>query len=104
MKTSWHVATTAKAFAAAQFSRLGWNVSVQYGANQPEYDLIVADGDRLLKVSVKGNKDGSWGLTQSYIQDVDYHRAVDMGLARHGRRTALFLVQFKGVHCGGQTF
>jgi len=37
----WHVATAAKAIAAAQFSRCGWDVSVQYGANQPGYDLVV---------------------------------------------------------------
>ena len=33
MITSWHVATSAEAFAAAQFARYGWNESVQYGAN-----------------------------------------------------------------------
>jgi hypothetical protein len=42
-KSSWHVATAAEAIAAAQFARLGFNVSVQYGANQPEYDLMIAD-------------------------------------------------------------
>lgn len=34
--TGWHVAVAAEAFTAAQFARLGYNVSVQYGANQPE--------------------------------------------------------------------
>ena len=58
MKTSWQVATAAEAFAAAQFARCGWDVSVQYGANQPGYDLVAVDGDRVLKVSVKGSKDG----------------------------------------------
>ena len=29
--------------------RCGFDVSVQYGANQPEYDLIVARGDPMLK-------------------------------------------------------
>jgi hypothetical protein len=53
MKTNWHVSTAAEAIAAAQFARLGFNVSVQYGANQPEYDLMVDDGDRTLKISVK---------------------------------------------------
>ena len=45
--------------AAAQFARLGFDVSVQYGENQPEYDLIVARGELLLKISVKGSQDGS---------------------------------------------
>jgi hypothetical protein len=57
MKNAWQVATAAEAFAAAQFARCGWDVSVQYGANQPEYDLVAVDGARMLKISVKGSKD-----------------------------------------------
>lgn len=95
MKTSWQVATAAEAFAAAQFARCGWDVSVQYGANQPEYDFVAVDGDRVLKVSVKGSKDGGWGLTQSYIRQADYHGAADAWLAKHSRKTVICLVQFK---------
>lgn len=99
MKTSWQVATAGEAFAAAQFARCGWDVSIQYGANQPEYDLVAVDGDRVLKVSVKGSKDGSWGLTQSYLQkgSADYHGAIDAWLAKHTRLTIFCLVQFRGV-------
>jgi Holliday junction resolvase-like predicted endonuclease len=94
MKTSWQVARAAEAFAAAQFARCGWDVSVQYGANQPEYDLVAVDGDTVLKVSVKGSKDGAWGLTQSYLKNADYHGAIDKWLARHGKKTVFCLVQF----------
>ncbi len=94
---SWHVSVAAEAAAAAQFARFGCDVSVQYGANQPEYDLLVVQGDSLLKVSVKGSQDGGWGLTQSYIANADYHAAADRWLARHGARTVLCLVQFKNV-------
>ena len=97
MKTSWQVATAAEAFAAAQFARCGWDVSVQYGANQPEYDLVAVDGDRMLKVSVKGSQDGGWGLTQSYIQNADYRGAADKWLAKHSRKTVFCLVQFEAV-------
>lgn len=97
MKTSWQVATAAEAFAAGQFSRCGWNISVQYGANQPEYDLIAVDGNRMLKVSVKGSQDGGWGLTQSFIKQADYHGAVDTWLAKHSQKTVFCLVQFKDV-------
>lgn len=83
--------------AAAQFALCGFDVSVQYGANQPEYDLIVAKGDELLKVSVKGSQDGSWGLTQSDIENADYHEAVDKWLKRHGSHTVFCLVQFQNV-------
>jgi hypothetical protein len=36
------------------FARCGYDVSVQYGANQLEYDFIAVFGDKILKVSVKG--------------------------------------------------
>ncbi len=50
-----------------------------------------------MKVSVKGSKDGGWGLTQSYLQKADYHDAADMWLKRHTAATILCLVQFEGV-------
>ncbi len=100
MMTAWQVATAAEAIAAAQFARLGFNVSVQYGANQPEYDLMVDNGAHALKISVKGSQDGSWGLTQSYLKKAgkaNYHGAADAWLARHKVRTILCLVQFVRV-------
>ncbi len=100
MKSNWHVATAAEAIAAAQFARLGFDVSVQYGANQPEYDLMITDGTRTMKVSVKGSQDGSWGLTQSHLRragKANYHGAIDAWLSRHKPRTVICLVQFRGV-------
>jgi hypothetical protein len=102
----WHVSTAAEAMAAAQFARLGCDVSVQYGANQPEYDLMIARGDPMLKISVKGSSDGGWGLTQTQLTQwrkanpdgpPDYHAATDMWLARHKSRTALCFVNFRDV-------
>jgi hypothetical protein len=102
----WHVATAAEAIAAAQFARLGCDVSVQYGANQPEYDLMIARGERMLKISVKGSSDGGWGISQSQLSKLrkdnptgktDYHAAADMWLARHARRTAMCFVNFRDV-------
>ena len=96
---SHNVGVAAEAFVAAQFARLGFDVSVQYGANQPEYDLIVARGDLLLKVSVKGSQDGSWGLTQSFLKKgkANYHDAIDTWLKRHGSKTVFCFVQFSDV-------
>lgn len=51
----------------------------------------------MLKVSVKGSQDGGWGLTQSYLHQADYHAAADTWLAKHTRKTAICLVQFKNV-------
>lgn len=56
--SSRHVGVAAEAFVAAQFARLRYDVSVQYGANQPEYDLIAVSGDNMLKISVKRSQDG----------------------------------------------
>jgi len=95
--SSWHVGVAAEALAAAQFARAGFDVSVQYGANQPEYDLVVVRDDRVLKVSVKGSQDGGWGLTQSYLKNADYHGAIEKWFARHKPRTVFCLVQFKNI-------
>jgi hypothetical protein len=102
----WHVATAAEAIAAAQFARLGCDVSVQYGANQPEYDLMIARGDPVLKISVKGSSDGGWGLTQTQLKQwrkanpdgpPNYLAAADMWLARHKSRTAMCFVNFRNL-------
>ncbi len=97
--TSWHVSVAAESITAALFAQCGYDVSVQYGANQPEYDLMVAKGERLLKISVKGSQDGGWGLTQSYLKkgSGDYHGAAKSWVDRHKPRTVLCLVQFKGI-------
>lgn len=53
-----------------------------------------------MKVSVKGSKDGSWGLTQSYLAEANYHGAADTWLARHKSKTVMCFVQFKDVPAG----
>ena len=99
MKTisSWHVGIAAEAYTSAVFARYGYDVSVQYGANQPEYDLIAVSGDKMLKISVKGSQDGGWGLTQGYKKGCDYHQAVDKWLAAHHKKTIFCLVQFQNT-------
>lgn len=96
---SWHVGVAAEAIVTALFAQSGYDVSVQYGADQPEYDLMVAKGEKMLKVSVKGSQDGSWGLCQSHLKKgtADYHSAIDKWLARHKPRTVLCFVQFMGI-------
>lgn len=95
--TSWHVAVAAEAFAAGMFARAGFDVSVQYGADQPEYDLVVSQSGRLAKVSVKGSRDGRWGLTQSYLSKANYHGAADAWMQHLDPRIILCFVQFKDV-------
>ena len=95
--SSYHIGVSAEAFAAAQFARCGFDVSVQYGANQPEYDLMVHHNDKILKISVKGSQDGGWGLTQGYKKGCDYHEATAKWLAAHHKKTIFCLVQFQNV-------
>ena len=78
--SQYHIGVAAEAFAAGLLAHAGCNVSVQYGANQPDYDLIAARNSNALMISVKGSQDGAWGLSQYYLKDADYHRAAD-GLA-----------------------
>ena len=99
--TSWQVAVAAEAAIAMVFARVGWNVSVQYGANQPEYDLMIENGRTVLKVSVKGSQDGSWGLTQGFLKNADYHAAVDAWLVKHTLHTIYAFAQFKRVPAAG---
>ncbi len=97
--TSYHVGVAAEAVVASLFARCGYDVSVQYGANQPGYDLIVSKGKAMCKVSVKGSKDGGWGLTQSFLTwgEADYHAAIDRWLTRQPPGVVLALVQYQHV-------
>jgi hypothetical protein len=57
----------------------------------------VAKSEKMLKVSVKGSKDGRWGLTQSYLKNADYHGAIRAWLERHKLKTIFCFVQYKDV-------
>lgn len=89
----------AEAYAAALFARAGYDVLVQYGANQPGYDLAVAREFQPAKISVKGSKDGGWVLMASdKKQGVTYHEAIDSWAKRHRDQNVLYcFVQMKDV-------
>jgi hypothetical protein len=101
----WQISLGAVGMASSQFARCGFDVSVLSGPNKPWYDLLVARGENLLKVVVKGSEDGAWGLIESYLKrasdmsgkKADYQGAIDLWLDHHGTRTAICLVQFEGV-------
>jgi Holliday junction resolvase-like predicted endonuclease len=98
----YHVGVAAEAFAAGYFAQAGCDVLVQYGANQPEYDLVVSRGGVARHVSVKGSQDGGWGLIQRYkSRDATYHEAADRWAGAHKLADLLYcFVQFKGVDLG----
>jgi hypothetical protein len=98
--SQYHVAVAAEAFAAGLFAQAGFDVSVQYGANQPGYDLVVGSDGKLMTVSVKGSQDGAWGLLQNYKAGVDYHEAAELWLRSQQKSVVFCLVQFEGVSLG----
>ena len=95
--TQYQVSVAVEGIAAALFAPAGFHVSVQYGANQPGYDLIVERGMKSHLVSVKGSQDGAWGLTQSFLEKgkADYCGAIDKWLQKHDEKLIFCFVQFK---------
>lgn len=88
----------AESHAASLLARAGYDVMVQYGANQPDYDLIAVKGQHLLPISVKGSQDGGWMLAVKYkTKERGYHEAVDAWLARQRSDLVMFFVQFYKV-------
>lgn len=88
----------AEAYAASVLARAGYDVLVQYGANQPQYDLVAVKGQRMLPVSVKGSQDGGWMLAVRYkAKGVTYHEAIDRWLAAQREDVFFVFVQFIGV-------
>lgn len=100
--TPYQVAVAAEAFAACVLAHAGSDVSIQYGANQPGYDLVATRGRRAIKVSVKGSQDGGWGLIQSYKKPgVSYAEAADRWCRDQSTDIVFCLVQFEGVPLDG---
>ena len=97
---SYHVGIAAEAFAAGLLAHAGYEVLVQYGANQPLYDLMAVKGKRVLKVSVKGTQEPGWVLTGSFKEGRSYAEAADAWLQKHGGDVVFMFVQFLEVPIG----
>lgn len=98
--TSHQVAVAAEAFAACLFSHADCDVSIQYGANQPGYDLVITRQNNSLRVSVKGSQDGGWGLTQGYKRGRTYQEAAEAWRQKQNPTVLFCLVQFKNITLG----
>ena len=92
--SKYHVSVAAEAFAAAVLARFGFEVSVQYGANQPGYDLVAVKGRRMLKINVKGSENGDWPLLAGYRKDRTWTQAVDAWRSAQASDLVLFFVSF----------
>jgi len=92
----------AESYAACLLAQAGYDVLVQYGANQPDYDLVAVKGNRLVPISVKGSQDGGWMLAVRYKKkNVTYHQAIDHWLDAQRDDVVYLFVQFAGVEIGG---
>ncbi len=82
-------------------AQAGCDVSIQYGANQPEYDLIATKGNQFKKISVKGSKDGGWVLLAGLKKGREYHEAIDAWVEKHSDPDVIYaFVQFKNCPFG----
>ncbi len=92
----------AESYAACLLAQSGYDVLVQYGANQPDYDLMAVKGKRMLPISVKGSQDGGWMLAVRYKKEgVTYHEAINLWLAAQRDDVVFVFVQFAEVAVGG---
>ena len=101
MMTSRQCEIAAESYAACLLAQAGYDVLVQYGANQPHYDLVAVKDKRMLPVSVKGSQDGGWMLAVKYVKEgVNYHAAIDKWLVAQRDDVVFLFVQFVGVPLG----
>lgn len=91
-------AVAAEAFAAGVFAQAGYSVFVQYGANQPGYDLMVSNDESTLQVSVKGSNNGGWILAAKE-KGKSWQDALDAWIAKN-KSFVFCLVQFHKVSAG----
>ena len=91
----------AESYAACLLAQAGYDVLVQYGANQPHYDLVADKSGKFLPVSVKGSQDGGWMLAVRYKKGgATYHDAIERWLASQRKDVIFVFVQFFGVGLG----
>lgn len=91
----------AESHVASLFAQAGYDVLIQYGANQPHYDLVAEKDGSFLPISVKGNQDGGWMLAVKYKNtSTTYHEAIDLWLVAQRQDLIYVFVQFLDVPLG----
>ncbi len=91
----------AESYTACLLAQSGYDVLVQYGANQPHFDLMAVKGERKIPISVKGSQDGGWMLGTNYKNPgVNYHTAIDKWLSIQRNDIVYTFVGFLNVELG----
>jgi hypothetical protein len=93
-------AVAAEAFAAGVFAQAGYSVFVQYGANQPGYDLLVCDDHEkhTMHVNVKGSTNGGW-LLATKDKNNTWEHALNTWIEQN-KELVFCLVQFNEIEVG----
>jgi hypothetical protein len=102
MMTPRQCEIAAESYTACLLAQSGYDVLVQYGANQPHYDLMAVKGeDRKLPISVKGSQDGGWMLAVRYLKPgVNYLAAIGEWLSVQRNDVVYVFVGFLQVPLG----
>jgi hypothetical protein len=91
----------AESYTACLLAQSGYDVLVQYGANQPHYDLVAVKDKRIIPISVKGSQDGGWMLAVRFVKPgVNYQAAIDKWLSVQRDDVVYVFVQFLHVPLG----
>lgn len=91
----------AESYTPCLLAQSGYDVLVQYGANQPHYDLVAVKGERMLPISVKGSQDGGWMLAVRYVKPgVNYLAAIDQWLSVQRNDVIYVFVGFLKISLG----
>lgn len=94
-----------ESYAACMLAQCGYDVLVQYGANQPDFDLVAvkdsSSAPRMLRISVKASQDGGWVLAVRYKdKNISYLEAADIWLQNQKKDVIFLFVQFLGIKIG----
>lgn len=91
----------AESYTACLLAQCGYDISVQYGANQPYYDLIADKDGKMMRVSAKGSQDGGWMLAVKYKNSSNsYADAIDCWFKTQPEDVVFIFVQFIHVSFG----
>jgi Holliday junction resolvase-like predicted endonuclease len=91
----------AESYTACLLAQSGYDVLVQYGANQPHYDLVAVKDKRIVPISVKGSQDGGWMLAVRFVKPgVNYRAAIEKWLSIQRDDVIYIFVQFLHVPLG----
>jgi hypothetical protein len=99
--TSRQCEIAAESYSACLLAQAGYDILIQYGANQPYYDIVANKDERFLPISVKGSQDGGWMLSVKYKNENNsYHEAIDNWLNAQRNDVIFLFVQFINIRIG----